>query len=334
MWKKFFSVTPDIPISKAEFRKQFFLQTGLCWGGFLLLSAFLQFRVISRVEMLVAAIFLVSLTLFALPKLMTRRLQDVYPEDAISGLAIAFYSVFPVLNVPLIHLCFTRETGSASWIPPRYLARERYAVFIFLFMMSLSSLFGFVSGSEKILPVSAWVLNPSAQKMSFVAAEARVIMETKRASQGKNIFKELARVQRELAFDGTGKVLAVAVIASEILRRKKSLVDRNPATGSLDSLIFMVEGISRQETFVSQHRRLWEGFSPLALLSAANLMEAGMLLLIEEKIELKYRELAKERLLELVATGEKVTQEKKLGDDYVQQLTRLRGAINANFAAP
>ncbi len=186
--------------------------------------------------------------------------------------------------------------------------------------------FGFGQYSPNLLEYHSWINNPSNHKIAYVAAQAKIVFDTKKEFVGKgDVSAEFDKVQKSIPFDSTGHILSIAVIATDVYKRK-ALKGRNPSAAK-DASLELLKGVLHQENTYQANKQIWNGFSPTAFLSPANLTEIGLLLLVEDKIMNQYREEVKNKLISIITRMEQRAVKEKYGKDYLKELSYYRSEV-------
>lgn len=323
MWKFFrFNSRQTVPVAKANFQRYFLvgLFLFLVFGGLVFGLEALGF--ISHYELLLMLLIFVFFSTLGWQGVVVGRFLDIFPEKKISAFAIGLYGMFPFLNLPILYLCLTKDSRSPSpsWFP--LISKKRYAVILFVFMFVQPLFFsaGFYSGG--FVRYHAWLASPTGHKIAFVSYQAREVFRIKASlSEKSNLIKEIESSQKKVPFDSTGHILSAALVATDVVKKKKTTESqRSPATATKEAASELLDGMFHLERLKKQHTQPWFGYSPLVLLSPANMIEALILLLVEEGIDHKYRETMRKNLGEMITNFEEVAIKENYGAEYLKKI--------------
>lgn len=190
-----------------------------------------------------------------------------------------------------------------------------------------TSFFGFGIYPAEGIHIHGWITNPSNQKVAYVAAQASVVFKVKQEHGGKEtVITALEEAQRDLPFDSTGKILSIAVIASDVIKRKEELKRRSPSSYKQDMSILLLSNIFRLDKLSKEQDRSWIEYSPLVIFSPANMTEIALLNLVDDEIESNFRVKLKNKLTALTLKFEKKAREEK-DEKYLERLAVYKAEI-------
>lgn len=231
------------------------------------------------------------------------RLTDIYPGEQIRTFVVAcnMLWVFGFFWI-LYHCCKVSRTSDLSRI--HLFQKKRFIplalIMPVLFLLPLAKM------PRGILPYAGSLTSPSSYYISDVASQAIVVFQHKEryGTPGHpGVHVSLLESRREHGFNSTGQILAVAVIATEVFKDKKS--SKDPEKKRDAGLILIERILSWETSYQKDRKRFFMGFSPLHLINPSHLTEIGLISLIEENIENNRREATGLKLRELLGQIEK-----------------------------
>lgn len=256
------------------------------------------------------------------------RFLDIYPkEKEFNSMIFALFSAIPITNVPLllIALCKKRTESYA----PLFLKKLWIPVAIyFFFCISQGVLFGFNLLPRQAITVSSWLNAPSQYYIHTVIADAVWAFEFKKTIHRDSVDPKakIIKAYADRSFDSTGVILTTAVLATDAYKKREIASDKDASKIEamlkvIEYSIFLIKMNEESPNFILK-------FNPVSILSAENIIEIGLLSMIESEIVQKFQWAIWEKLDDMIANlNKKIDPENVLHKIYLNRVN----SINEEF---